>query len=111
MQWVLPGHGAPFSDVKAALARARSRLAGFRADPSRHARHAARALLKFHLLEERQHALADLRDWFAATPVMERMWRRLGEPQGSPQGWCEALVTELVGSGVLALRDGVVHDA
>ena len=59
VQWVLPGHGAPFQDVTAALARARSRLAGFRADPARHDRHAAKVLLKFHLLEERSQPLPD----------------------------------------------------
>jgi glyoxylase-like metal-dependent hydrolase (beta-lactamase superfamily II) len=43
---VIPGHGAPFTDVAAALQRARSRLAGFVADPQRHARHGAKVLLK-----------------------------------------------------------------
>jgi len=38
---VIPGHGAPFTDAAAALTRARWRLAGFQADPVRHARHAA----------------------------------------------------------------------
>lgn len=47
---VIPGHGAVFGDVPAALARARARLAALRADPARNARSAARALLKFHLM-------------------------------------------------------------
>ena len=38
---VIPGHGAPFADVAAALGRARARLAGFRASPERHLRHGA----------------------------------------------------------------------
>ena len=38
---VIPGHGSVFGDVPAALARARRRLAGFEADPVKHARHAA----------------------------------------------------------------------
>ncbi len=111
VQWVLPGHGAPFRDVGVALARARSRLAGFRADPARHDRHAAKVLLKFHLLEEQSQPQPDLREWFGATPLMQGMWRRLGHPLGSMADWCDALVAELAGSGVLALREGVVHNA
>ena len=42
---VIPGHGSVFGDVPAALARARRRLAGFEADPVKHARHAAKVLL------------------------------------------------------------------
>ena len=111
VQWVLPGHGAPFEDVAGALARARSRLAGFRADPARHDRHAAKVLLKFHLLEERAQPLPALRAWLAAAPLMEGMWLRLGRPGASVEGWCDALVAELCAAGVLALRDGVVYDA
>jgi len=47
---VIPGHGAVFATVPAALARARARLEALAADPARNARNAARALLKFHLL-------------------------------------------------------------
>jgi glyoxylase-like metal-dependent hydrolase (beta-lactamase superfamily II) len=108
VRMVLPGHGAPFHDVPAALARARSRLAGFRADPTRHDRHAAKVLLKFHLLEEQSQPLPELRTWFGATPLMQGMWRRLGRPLGSMAAWCDALVAELAGSGVLAVREGVV---
>ncbi|MBK6865309.1 MAG: MBL fold metallo-hydrolase [Ideonella sp.] len=110
VQWVLPGHGAPFEDVAGALARARSRLAGFRADPARHDRHAAKVLLKFHLLEERAQPLPALRAWLAAAPLMQGMWLRLGRPGASVEGWCDLLVAELCAAGVLALRDGVVCD-
>jgi glyoxylase-like metal-dependent hydrolase (beta-lactamase superfamily II) len=48
---VLPGHGPVFSDASASIAAARRRLEGFVADPRRHARHAAKVLLKFKLLE------------------------------------------------------------
>src|SRR5690606_13349648 len=48
-RWVLPGHGAPFADVAGALQRARARLAGYRAEPQRHARHALKVLVKYHL--------------------------------------------------------------
>jgi glyoxylase-like metal-dependent hydrolase (beta-lactamase superfamily II) len=110
VRWVIPGHGAPFSDVAEALQRARTRLAGFRADPPRHLRHGAKVLLKYHLMEERQQSLHALREWMAATPLLDQIWCGLGRPNGSRAGWCEQLLQELLASGVLAQRDGVVHD-
>jgi glyoxylase-like metal-dependent hydrolase (beta-lactamase superfamily II) len=58
--WVIPGHGAPFSDVASALTRARARLAALEANPERNARQVAKALTKFLLLDLRRidfHAL------------------------------------------------------
>ena len=57
---VIPGHGAPFSDVDAALKRAHARLDALSASLERNARHAAKVLLKFYLLEVRQVAMNDL---------------------------------------------------
>jgi len=48
---VVPGHGAPFGDVPAALARAHARLDALYADPARNARNAIKVLLKFLLLD------------------------------------------------------------
>jgi glyoxylase-like metal-dependent hydrolase (beta-lactamase superfamily II) len=108
---VIPGHGAPFADVGEALQRARSRLAGFIAEPSRHARHAIKVLIKYHLLEERAQPWPDLLAWCERTPLLARVWQRCGHPDGSVVAWCERLVGELVAGGALALRAGVVHDA
>lgn len=108
---VVPGHGAPFGDVTDALARSRRRLAGFVADPARHARHAAKVLLKYHLLEERQQALPALLAWWSATPLAQRVWQRLGSPAGSVGAWGEVLVDELVASGALARQGDSVLDA
>ena len=109
---VIPGHGSPFSDAAAALQRARTRLAGMRADPGRHGRHGAKVLIKYHLMEERSQAWVDLLAWALATPLLTRVWRRFAASESASAGeWCERLVGELVGSGALSLRDGVVHDA
>ena len=48
---VIPGHGPVFDDFAGALARARRRLDAQIADPARHARHASKVMLKFHLME------------------------------------------------------------
>lgn len=49
----IPGHGAPFDDIGAALSRARQRLAALAADPARNARQVAKVLIKFYLLDVR----------------------------------------------------------
>jgi glyoxylase-like metal-dependent hydrolase (beta-lactamase superfamily II) len=107
----IPGHGAPFSDVPAALQRARQRLAGFRADPRRHAHHAVKALVKFHLLEVQRQSWPELLAWFSGVTLYAAVWHRLGCPQGSLAAFAESVVGELVAQGVLAQRDGVVFDA
>jgi glyoxylase-like metal-dependent hydrolase (beta-lactamase superfamily II) len=107
---VIPGHGAAFGDVGAALQRARSRLAGFRADPARHLRHGAKVLIKYHLMEERQQALPALRGWMRDTPLLQSIWAELGRPDGSHAAWADRLLHELRDSGALALQDDTVHD-
>ena len=57
---VIPGHGAPFADVKGALGRAMSRLDYLAADPVRNAQNAIKVLLKFLLLERQSMALASV---------------------------------------------------
>jgi len=108
---VIPGHGAPFTDVAGALQRARSRLAAFRATPARHARHAIKALAKYHLLELGSQPLPELLDWFAATPIARQVWQGLDQPAGSPGAWGRELLTELAAGGAIVLRDGTVHNA
>ncbi len=108
---VIPGHGAPFADVTGALQRARSRLAAFRAEPARHARHGIKALAKYHLLEVGSQPLAELLAWFTATPIALQVWRRLGEPAGSATAWGEQLLAELTAGGAITLRSGIVHNA
>lgn len=109
---VVPGHGRPFGDVDAALVRSRSRLQGFRADPARHARHAVKVLVKYHLMEERQQALVDLIRWAEGTPLLRGLWDR-HPPAGlrAPGEWIERVVAELAGAGALRVDGGVVFDA
>ncbi len=107
---VIPGHGAPFDDTAAALQRARSRLAAFRAEPVRHARHGIKVLAKYRMLEAGSQPLPDLLGWFAATPIAQQVWQRVGRPEGSARAWGERLVAELIAQGALTLRDGQVHN-
>lgn len=108
---VIPGHGAPFSDVAGALHLARQRLAAFRADPARHRRHGIKVLIKYHLMEEQQQAWPDFLDWFSATPLCQAIWQQLGRPDGTPARFAEHIVHELVRGGALLSREGLLHDA
>ena len=47
---VIPGHGAPFTEVDQALGRAFARLDALEASPERNARSVIKTLLKFHLM-------------------------------------------------------------
>jgi len=106
----VPGHGAPFEDVAGALRIARERLAAFRARPDRHARHGAKVLVKYHLMEERRQALPELLAWCAATPLFDAVWQRLGRPDGSAAAFAGVIVRELCEGGALAQADGMVRD-
>jgi len=98
---VVPGHGGVFSDVPAALSRARSRLAAFKANPLRHARYAAKVLLSYHLLEEHSTTLAHLREWAERTPLFLSVWGQAGSSEAeTPGDWSDMLVGELVAGGV-----------
>jgi glyoxylase-like metal-dependent hydrolase (beta-lactamase superfamily II) len=107
----IPGHGAPFTDIAAALKVARLRLAGFRADPQRHSHHAMKALIKFHMLEVQQQTWAQFTDWLGCVSLYPAVWQRMGRPEGTLNAYAEKVVAELVASEVLAWRDGVVFNS
>ena len=100
---VIPGHGAPFTDVKAALARAFSRLDYLQADPVRNAENAVKVMLKFLLLERQRLALAALPAMFECNPVIDSARRRyLDKNAAELADWA---VQALVRAGA-ARRDG-----
>lgn len=100
---VVPGHGAVFTDVPGALARARSRLDVFRADPRKHAAHAAKVLLKFRLLDVERLAFGDLLAWAERTTYFSMVHHRWF-PAEPFQRWISHLTDELVRVGA-AHRD------
>jgi glyoxylase-like metal-dependent hydrolase (beta-lactamase superfamily II) len=101
---VIPGHGAVFTQVDRALAAARKRLEGFIASPAKHARHAAKVLLKFKLLELQAFAPQALNQWAMQTAYLDLI-RRRWEPDADPESWVKALANELVGAGVACWSD------
>jgi glyoxylase-like metal-dependent hydrolase (beta-lactamase superfamily II) len=67
---VIPGHGAPFTDVDAALQRAYGRLDYLSVDPVRNAENAVKVLLKFLLIERRAIPLAEVESLFETVPLL-----------------------------------------
>lgn len=101
---VVPGHGAVFKYTPEILAVARQKLDGFVKDPDKLARHGAKVLLKFKLLEKQKLLFSDFLQWAANTPCLVQYQRRFfGDSDFSV--WVEQLCTELVKAGV-AKREG-----
>jgi len=107
---VIPGHGAPFTDVAEALARARQRLQGFIGDPQRHAQHAAKVLLKFKLLEWQSVGQRELLAWAQATPYVSSLVAGLYPGMDVAQA-LHALVQDLVRAGAATLQGEQLHNA
>ena len=105
---VIPGHGAPFTDVAGALQRARSRLDAFRAEPARHARHAIKVLIKYHLLEEQRESTSAFDAWLGSMALARSAWATIGRPGAGFEAWAQGLVDELCASGALDRRDGML---
>ena len=109
---VVPGHGAPFTDVDAALDRARSRLAAFRARPERHARYAFKVLVKYHLMELGSLPEADVLPWARATRLPAGLLAGQGGVDApAADGWCQARVDELVAQGAAHRHGDLLVDA
>ena len=91
--FVIPGHGKPFANVKKALEAARSRLDYLASDPDRNARHGAKVLLKYKLLEWRSIEMRKVSQWIANTPALLAAATLLNMEVGEMASWLpQALV-------------------
>jgi glyoxylase-like metal-dependent hydrolase (beta-lactamase superfamily II) len=107
---VIPGHGAVFDTVDAALSVARSKLQGFVRDPRKHARHAAKVLLKFKLLEIQQASAGDLVRWAAGTGYFPLVHQRFFTALPVTD-WLAGLIEDLVRSGAARREGEMVHNS
>jgi glyoxylase-like metal-dependent hydrolase (beta-lactamase superfamily II) len=101
---VIPGHGRVFAEVDAALERAFRRLEGFELEPSRLARHAAKVMLVFALLEKRRMALADVPRYVTTVALLRELNARWFNM--TSQDYADWLVTDLERSGALKREGG-----
>ncbi len=75
-QVVIPGHGKPFTEVKAALKEAYSRIGYLEADPVRNAQNGIKVLLKFLLMERQKIRLTEVPALLASIPLVTAANRR-----------------------------------
>ena len=104
---VIPGHGAPFVDVAKSLTTARSRLDYLASDPDRNARHGAKVLLKYRLLEWRSRDVQEVNEWIAKTPALISAAKLLNMDMDEFTQW---LPKALVKSGAAKLEDKTLID-
>ncbi len=103
IDWVIPGHGAPFVEVDEALAAGFARLRYFEEDGARMARNAIRACFTFTLLERRSMPLDSLPDHLARVALFrDANLRFLGL---TPEALADWLVAELLRAGLVEIRE------
>ena len=101
---IVPGHGPPFIYTPQVLGRAFQRLNAFVENPHKHARHAAKVLLKFKLLEVQYQLMADFRLWALNTPQLMQI-RQKFYPEIAAAAWIDEICSELVHSGVASREE------
>ncbi|MBK9243398.1 MAG: MBL fold metallo-hydrolase [Burkholderiales bacterium] len=106
---VIPGHGAAFADSGAALEAAYRRLEYLRSDPQRNARHAAKVLIKFWLLDVRSTTMQRLHRHFARTDYLRLIQRRYF-PRLDLAQMIDSYVDELVRAGAAEFAGGLLHN-
>ena len=79
------------------------------ADPAKHARHAAKVLIKFHLLEMQSCSLQELDRWMDNAPYFEVIHRGYFGSINR-RAWRLELLNELIDSGTLGVDGLVIHN-
>lgn len=106
-RWVIPGHGAVFDNVDAALEIARKKLDGFVQSPLKHGRYGAKVLLKYKLLELTQVQKTDFVAWASGVPYLKQLHQTYGEQQPL-QEWLQDMLLDLERSKALAFQDEMI---
>jgi hypothetical protein len=106
VDWVIPGHGAPFGEVQQALQTAGRRLQQWRADPQRWADSLLKSLLLFNLLALGRMPVMDLPDYLQSLPLLRDASQRL--LASSPQQLAENLLQQLQAAGLLRVQHGML---
>jgi hypothetical protein len=91
---------APFADIELALNRARHRLDGFVADPVKHARHAAKVLIKFRFLEIRTEQEDRALAWAAGLAYLRLIHERYFAHQAM-RSWLAEIIDAMCATGAL----------
>ncbi len=103
---LIPGHGAPFTDVGAALERAYTRLEMFEREPERLPRYALKVILAFVLLDQRRLPLADMPAYVQRVGIFRDFNARF--LRLAPEALASSLVRDLEKVGAVRCEDGYV---
>lgn len=106
---VIPGHGAPFAGVGAALAAVRSKLDAFARDPAKNARHVVKVMFVFALLDRQSMPVSEVAEYLARIPCYRELaqsFLAMEAPALAP--W---LLGELERARAIELRDGAAIPA
>ena len=98
---VIPGHGAPFTEVSKALDIAFSRIDYLRADPVRNAKNALKVLIVFKLMELRSMPLSELLSLVDNAGAMRAVANLLSDDR---PGLVRKYLAEMAASGVLRME-------
>lgn len=107
---VIPGHGPVFDGVAGALATARKRLASLSANPSKHAWHGLKVLMKFKLLEMQSLSVDEWHSWCETTPYFELIRTRFFDAQPL-NALIDEVLADLIRSGAAVRTETSVCDA
>ena len=102
--WVIPGHGAPFTGIGAAVDHALRRIESYSTDPLKLARHCLKSFFVFALLARGSMARAALPAYFERIPCYREYNERFFRIPAT--ALAKQLVGELVRAGVVAEQDG-----
>lgn len=106
---VLPGHGSVIHDVAQSLELARQKIVRFTNDPSIHALHAAKVLLKFKLLELQTCSRDNFNVWALKTPLLVDIHRYFFYSTAMCK-WIDSLIHELVAKKVATIDNCGIHN-
>ena len=101
---VIPGHGAPFSNVAEALERSLRRLEAFERDELRMARHVLKVMFVFSLLDRQRLPLGRIPEYLATVPLYADFNARYF--QLSEVALAELIVGELERAGAVKKVNG-----
>lgn len=103
---VIPGHGPPFQDAAGSLATVRARLDAFARDPVKTARHMAKVMFVFALLDRQSMRVDEVPAYVGRVGCYRDLSDRfLHLDDKSLADW---LVNDLARAGAIAVRDGVI---
>jgi glyoxylase-like metal-dependent hydrolase (beta-lactamase superfamily II) len=104
---VIPGHGAPFTNAKGSIANVRSRLDAFERDPVKAARHMAKVMFVFSLLDREAMRVDEVPAYLARVGChadLDARFLKLG-----PQAYARWMLEDLHRARAITEREGVVY--